>query len=103
MATLKVCITCGDLAAGTRCEPCRATYERDLNQRRGGATARGYTRQWQAKAATVRRQQPACEVCGTTTDLTTDHVIPKVRGGTDDRDNLRTLCRPCNSSKGGRG
>jgi HNH endonuclease len=43
-----------------------------------------------------------CVHCGSHRDLTVDHVIPVVLGGTDDMDNLRTLCRPCNSSKGAR-
>ena len=33
-------------------------------------------------------------------ELAVDHVIPKIRGGTDDQANLQTLCRQCNSSKG---
>ncbi|MFF9003630.1 HNH endonuclease [Streptomyces achromogenes] len=40
-----------------------------------------------------------CVRCGTTEDLTLDHVHPWVLGGKNSADNLRTLCRPCNSSK----
>lgn len=32
-------------------------------------------------------------------DLTVDHIIPKALGGTDARENLQVLCRPCNSAK----
>ena len=99
---LKVCIDCGALGEGTRCPDCQSERDRRVNLQRGGANARGYTRQWQTKAATVRRQEPACTVCGTILDLTTDHIIPKVAGGTDARANLTTLCRPCNGQKGGR-
>lgn len=28
-----------------------------------------------------------------------DHVVPLSKGGSDDRENLQLLCRPCNSSK----
>ncbi len=28
-----------------------------------------------------------------------DHKIPKAKGGTDDPDNLWTLCRPCHDEK----
>lgn len=35
-------------------------------------------------------------------DLTADHIIPVIQGGRTDPDNLQTLCRPCNSSKGSR-
>lgn len=99
---MKVCINCGDLADGTRCETCHAERQQRVSQQRGGATARGYTRTWGKQAARVKRQQPACAVCGTTEDLTVDHITPKTLGGTDKPDNLRTLCRRHNSAKGGR-
>lgn len=66
-------------------------------------------------AVTLRRRQPihpeirrlvyerdggACLHCGTTDDLTLDHVIPWSEGGPDTYPNLQTLCRPCNSRKG---
>ncbi|WP_055694242.1 HNH endonuclease [Streptomyces prasinopilosus] len=40
-----------------------------------------------------------CVRCGATDDLTLDHIHPWVLGGTNNVDNLRTLCRSCNSSK----
>lgn len=41
-----------------------------------------------------------CLWCGSTQDLTLDHIWPWSLGGEDTEDNLRTLCRSCNSSKG---
>lgn len=41
-----------------------------------------------------------CRHCGTTEDLTIDHIFPWSEGGTDDEANLQTPCRPCNSRKG---
>ena len=35
-------------------------------------------------------------------NLTTDHIIPRKRGGTDHKDNLQLLCGHCNSVKGDR-
>lgn len=32
--------------------------------------------------------------------LTIDHVVPRSRGGSNDEDNLQTLCAPCNTLKG---
>jgi 5-methylcytosine-specific restriction endonuclease McrA len=41
-----------------------------------------------------------CVYCGSSENLTVDHVRPKSRGGTDTADNLVTACRPCNQAKG---
>jgi hypothetical protein len=43
-----------------------------------------------------------CVSCRTHVDLTVDHIIPVSRGGSDELDNLQTMCRPCNSRKGAR-
>jgi len=43
-----------------------------------------------------------CQRCGTHRDLTIDHITSLASGGTDDMDNLQTLCKSCNSSKGAR-
>ena len=41
-----------------------------------------------------------CVYCGSTENLTVDHIRPKSKGGTDTADNLATACRPCNQAKG---
>ena len=41
-----------------------------------------------------------CGVSGTVFTLEADHVVPQSWGGSDHPDNLQTLCRPCNRSKG---
>lgn len=43
-----------------------------------------------------------CVHCSAHIDLCVDHIHPESKGGTLDFDNLQTLCRPCNSSKGAR-
>ena len=43
-----------------------------------------------------------CRECGASKDETSleiDHIIPVARGGTNDIDNLQTLCRECNRMK----
>lgn len=49
--------------------------------------------------AVFRRDGYRCAFCGSDDDLTVDHVIPEVAGGTAVLGNLQTLCRPCNSKK----
>jgi hypothetical protein len=41
-----------------------------------------------------------CRRCGGWLDLHVDHIVPVARGGTDDLENLQTLCRDCNIKKG---
>lgn len=53
-------------------------------------------------AVIFARDGHQCLICQATTDLTVDHIIPLARGGSNDDDNLRTLCRSCNSRKGAR-
>jgi len=40
-----------------------------------------------------------CVYCGLTDNLSTDHIMPIVKGGTQDFKNLVTACLSCNSSK----
>lgn len=48
------------------------------------------------------RNKYRCVKCGSFEGLAVDHIYPYSLGGTDDPDNLQTLCRTCNSSKGNR-
>lgn len=43
-----------------------------------------------------------CVYCGSTENLSLDHVKARSTGGGDEDSNLVTACRPCNSSKGNR-
>jgi len=40
-----------------------------------------------------------CVYCNATKDITIDHVIPLIKGGSNDLENLQFLCRKCNSKK----
>ena len=41
-----------------------------------------------------------CAYCGSTEDLTLDHIVPLSQGGPHSFDNLCVACRSCNASKG---
>ena len=96
------CLTCGQLSHnGTRCPSCQAVRDRAREQARGrpNATARGYGSAWQATSRQMIARHPWCTICGTTTDLTVDHILAKANGGTDAISNLQVMCRRHNSSK----
>lgn len=54
------------------------------------------------REAVFARDGSVCATCGATEDLTLDHVWPESRGGGATVENLRVLCRSCNSRKGAR-
>lgn len=45
------------------------------------------------------RDKYRCAYCGSSQDLTVDHVIPRSRGGKNNFDNCITACKPCNNKK----
>lgn len=53
------------------------------------------------RASIFARDGHRCLACGATANLVIDHILPVLRGGTNDPVNLQTLCRSCNSKKRG--
>ena len=55
------------------------------------------------KEKVFRNDGYRCRMCGASKEdgieLTIDHIIPLAAGGTNDLDNLQTLCRECNENK----
>ena len=50
----------------------------------------------------LKRARFRCELCGVSADvraLEVDRIVPRSRGGTEDLDNLQTLCYRCNAMK----
>jgi hypothetical protein len=41
-----------------------------------------------------------CVYCGSTENLSVDHLFPRIKGGADNVENLVCSCKSCNSSKG---
>jgi hypothetical protein len=52
--------------------------------------------------AVWERDNFTCNHCGTRKYLSVDHILAESKGGKMTLDNLQTLCKPCNSSKGAR-
>ncbi|MDR5651148.1 HNH endonuclease [Ruixingdingia sedimenti] len=48
------------------------------------------------------RDEFRCQYCGSTHDLTFDHVVPRARGGVTSWENVVAACSPCNLRKGSR-
>ena len=53
-----------------------------------------------SKTMIYKRDSNSCQYCGSTRNLTIDHIIPKCRGGEDTWENLVVACRSCNTKKG---
>lgn len=68
-------------------------HERARERVRGTPSARGYGKQWQRRSLRERAEHPWCTLCGSTEDLTLDHVINGVA------DQTMVLCRSCNTTK----
>ncbi len=55
------------------------------------------------KRQLMRRQGNTCVYCGyrrRAASLDIDHIVPVVKGGSNDTGNLQVICRPCNQRKG---
>lgn len=73
--------------------------------------ARGYTGAKRKKASlssrvrfeVLKRDAFRCQYCGKQAgagaELEIDHIIPRAKGGTDDKENLITACKECNNGK----
>lgn len=54
----------------------------------------------EVKRQVKQRDGRRCLCCGASRPLQVDHIKPRYLGGTNDSDNLQTLCRSCNQDKG---
>lgn len=65
---------------------------------------RGYGSAWEKlRIVILRRDGGLCQVCKAGDRLNpgeiVDHIKPKTEGGTDDPENLQTICKPCHTMK----
>jgi hypothetical protein len=51
------------------------------------------------RAVIIRRDNHRCTRCGNPDDLQVDHIRERQHGGTDDPNNLTTLCKQCHQAK----
>jgi 5-methylcytosine-specific restriction endonuclease McrA len=90
------CSGCGILVRSSRCNACvRIQGARNPRRRHNK-----YDYEWQKMSKLARQIQPYCTKCGSTKDLTADHILSIAQGGLNTLDNISILCRKCNSSKG---
>jgi hypothetical protein len=73
--------------------------ERFKKLRNGEITISGTIREWEREQELPKQ----CVYCSSITNLTTDHLIPRSRGGDESADNVVLACRPCNTSRGEKG
>ena len=102
----RLCNGCSQFTPGLlrgRCPECARRYERERSRKRraakGSTTQRGYGVGHQRLARAAINQHPWCAVCGSTNDLTADHVVPLSKGGTNTLSNYQVLCLRCNTHK----
>lgn len=67
-------------------------------EKRSIEVRRSPSRWGKIRRVVLERDSFLCAYCGRTAD-TVDHIVPQVRGGSDDTSNLVAACRRCNSSK----
>jgi 5-methylcytosine-specific restriction protein A len=89
--TLRSCVVCGEVTAGSRCPEHEIVRTPKPN-----ATERGYNAAWFRLSRRARQLQPWCSVCGTKDDLTGDHLRWPARTIKD----VDVLCRSHNSKRG---
>lgn len=89
---LKPCADCGELSEANRCDKHKLKRGPKTNTNH---VAYKNNAKWKRLSKKLRKMSPHCEICGTSDDLTIDHIIRVV-----DRpelayevDNCRVLCR----------
>lgn len=95
------CNTC-NTTHGKQC-PKRKAYQTQ-GQDRGNRHARGYGNRWERiRRQVLDRDDKLCQECSrhgiATAAYAVDHIRPKAQGGTDDPDNLQSLCKRCHAVK----
>ena len=93
---------CPNLTDGTYCEEHKKKVNRDYERySRDPVTKKRYGRSWEKIRARYVETHPFCEECYKNGIITpvehVHHKKPLSEGGTNDFDNLESLCRACHS------
>ena len=96
--TMRLCVVCGEPSEQSRCD------EHQLDDQRLDYRARGYDTRWSRLSEQARRLQPFCTDCGSTVNLTADH-LPIAWRRKAQRKPLRlkdidVVCNDCNVRRG---
>jgi len=76
------------------------TYDKEQQRRYYKSRKRWDKLRDKLTAQVYERDGATCKDCGTTEDLTIDHIVPLSKDGTNDIENLQVLCMKCNCTKG---
>ncbi|MDC5514499.1 HNH endonuclease [Acinetobacter baumannii] len=94
------------------CNPCanmilevvhKAQYGQDLFGRKNEERSQKYMKKkigLKLRLEVYERDGFKCVTCGVQKNLTLDHIKPEILGGVSTIENLQTMCKSCNSSKG---
>ncbi|MEW8230368.1 MAG: HNH endonuclease signature motif containing protein [Candidatus Thiodiazotropha endolucinida] len=87
-----------------RCENHPREHNWESDRTRGNRHERGYGNAWEKlRQEILERDHFLCQPClrkgQTTVARQVDHIRPKADGGTDDTDNLQSICISCHKAK----
>ena len=100
MSPVMTICRCGAIVPTTPCPTCKRETNRARNAQPNRRAHRSQLHH-AIRLATLKADNWTCRDCGSTHDLTLDYIQPLAQGGTMTQANARTLCRSCNSTRGG--
>lgn len=71
-----------------------------LTGHRGGKIGSKFKPSKSKRQRIYKRDGYRCTYCGSSENLTLDHIVPQALGGWHNDENLTTACRSCNCAKG---